>query len=245
MQIPFPTAASPTTEWQHVARNVPGHLLWLIKRFTLPGELLQILDVSVIVLWMAESRRACIEASLRRYSATPLDSVTLAWVDRWIANTRHQGHSVLAPLMDSSDDWDNLFAKTYSGEDLLRLCDPRSRTRLSHHLLCALLYDHGIAALVEGVPSSPGVPDKIHAHMRLILTNTSYKEAYYTSTQLADWAAIERFFYAGLARPKEDEQILYEGHFTGPFHVNILQGGVTECRCLWASHFVTSLRIGV
>ena len=111
--------------------------------------------------------------------------------------------------MDSSDDWDKLAAKTYAGDDLLRLCDPRRRTRLSHHLICALLYDHEFAALVEGVPSSIGVPDKIRAHMRLILTNTRYKEAYYTPTQLAYWAAVERLFYAGLARPKEDEQLLY------------------------------------
>ena len=52
MQIPLPTDDSYTTEWQHVARHAPDHLLWLIKQFTLPGYLLQILDVSGIVLWM-------------------------------------------------------------------------------------------------------------------------------------------------------------------------------------------------
>ncbi|TDH68498.1 hypothetical protein CCR75_005563 [Bremia lactucae] len=29
MQIPFPTADSSTTEWQHAARNAPDYLLWL------------------------------------------------------------------------------------------------------------------------------------------------------------------------------------------------------------------------
>ena len=122
MQIPLPTDDSSTTEWQHVARHAPDHLLWLIKQFTLPGDLLQILDVSGIVLWMTEIRRACVEASLRRYSATPLDTVTKFWVGSLLENTRHHGHSVLAPLMDSSDDWDKLAAKNSAGDDLLRLC---------------------------------------------------------------------------------------------------------------------------
>ena len=43
-QIPLPTADISTPEWLHAVRLAPDHLLWLIKRFMLPGELLQILD---------------------------------------------------------------------------------------------------------------------------------------------------------------------------------------------------------
>ena len=94
-------------------------------------------------------------------------------------------------------------------DDLLRLCDPQRLTRLIHHLLCALLYYHEIAALVDGTPSGSEVPAKIQAHLRLILTNSGYKAAYYATTMLEDWAGIERFFYAGLARPEEMNQTQY------------------------------------
>uniref|UniRef100_A0AAV1V660 Uncharacterized protein n=1 Tax=Peronospora matthiolae TaxID=2874970 RepID=A0AAV1V660_9STRA len=64
-QIPFPLASSSTLEWQRVAGHVPDHLLWLVKRFTFPGELLQILDPSVLVHWMAENRHGCLVDGLR------------------------------------------------------------------------------------------------------------------------------------------------------------------------------------
>ena len=44
-----------------MARLAPDHLLWLVKRFILPGELLRILDGSVVEMWMVDSRRAYIE----------------------------------------------------------------------------------------------------------------------------------------------------------------------------------------
>ena len=94
-------------------------------------------------------------------------------------------------------------------DDLLRLCDPQRLTRLIHHLLCALLYYHEIAALVDGTPSGPEVPAKIQAHLRLILTNSGYKAAYYAPAMLADWAGIEQFFYSGLEHPEEMDQTQY------------------------------------
>ena len=84
-----------------------------------------------------------------------MDGTTQAWVDRWLENMLRPDQYVLAPLLDSSDDWNKLKAKNYAGDDLLRLCDPQSRARFSYHLLCALLYDHEIAALVDGTSSGP------------------------------------------------------------------------------------------
>ena len=54
--------------------------------------------------------------------------------------------------MDSSEDWSKLQERHYAGDNLLKLCDPMRRTRLSHHLLCALLYDHEIATLLDIEP---------------------------------------------------------------------------------------------
>ena len=202
--LPFPNANSSTLEWERVARLAPDHLLWLVKRFVFPGELLQILDTSVFVQWMTESRRDCVVDALQRYSETPMDEQSKSWVLRWLDNARRRpDDTMLAPLIDNMDDWTKLEARSYAGDDLLKLCDPRRRSRLSHHLLCALLYDKEIAALVEGFSSVTRVAGKIRSHFKLIATNAKYKEAYYSSTNLADWAAIESFFYAGLARLEE------------------------------------------
>ena len=49
------------TEWQHEARLSLDHLLWLLNRFTFPGELLKILDDSFVEMRMGEIQKAYIE----------------------------------------------------------------------------------------------------------------------------------------------------------------------------------------
>lgn len=209
-KLPFPTANSSTSEWEKVARLAPDHLLWMVKRFVFPGELLRILDNSVVAQWMTESRRDCVEDALERYSTTPMDRQTQLWVERWLENARRRpDHTMLSPLMDNLDDWKKLEALNYAGDDLLKLCDPRRRSRLSQHLLCALLYDREIAALGDGLSLETNVADKIRSHFQLIATNAGYKAAYYSSSNLADWAALEGFFYDGLARPEENTPLHY------------------------------------
>ncbi|TDH65341.1 hypothetical protein CCR75_006280 [Bremia lactucae] len=83
-QLDFPTANSSTAEWEWVARLAPDHLLWLVKRFVFPGELLQILDNSVVDQWKTESRRDCVEDALQRYNNPPMDQQTKLWVQRWL-----------------------------------------------------------------------------------------------------------------------------------------------------------------
>ena len=142
--------------------------------------------------------------ALQRFSETPMDEQSKSWVLRWIDNERRRpDNTMLAPLIDNMDDWTKLVARFYAGDDLLKRCDPRRRSRLIHPLLCALLYDQKIAALVEGFSLVIRMADKIKSHFNLIATKAKYKEAYYSSTNLADWAAIEGVFYACLARPEE------------------------------------------
>uniref|UniRef100_A0AAV1V8K8 Uncharacterized protein n=1 Tax=Peronospora matthiolae TaxID=2874970 RepID=A0AAV1V8K8_9STRA len=105
--------------------------------------------------------------------------------------------------MDSSDDWGRLREQDYAGDDLLKFCDPQRKAKLSQHLVCALVYDREIAALVEGVPADTRVSEKLRSHFHLLSTNALYRKAYYSSASVADWAAIERFFYSGLTRPAE------------------------------------------
>uniref|UniRef100_A0AAV1UAZ0 Uncharacterized protein n=1 Tax=Peronospora matthiolae TaxID=2874970 RepID=A0AAV1UAZ0_9STRA len=105
--------------------------------------------------------------------------------------------------MDSSDDWGRLREQDYAGDDLLKFCDPQRKAKLSQHLVCALVYDREIAALVEGVPADTRVSEKLRSHIHLLSTNALYRKAYYSSASVADWAAIERFFYSGLTRPAE------------------------------------------
>ncbi|TDH69138.1 hypothetical protein CCR75_003188 [Bremia lactucae] len=47
-QLDFPTANSSTADRERLVRLALDQLLWLVKRFVFPGELLQILDSSVV-----------------------------------------------------------------------------------------------------------------------------------------------------------------------------------------------------
>ena len=82
--IPHPLIAP--RQSGNTLRHAPDHLLWFIKRFLFPGELLQILDAPVILQWMAESRRAYVEDSLRRYREITLDHPAQSWFDLWLEN---------------------------------------------------------------------------------------------------------------------------------------------------------------
>uniref|UniRef100_A0AAV1U8T6 Uncharacterized protein n=1 Tax=Peronospora matthiolae TaxID=2874970 RepID=A0AAV1U8T6_9STRA len=105
LQILFPTASSSTSELQRVASQAPGHLIWLVKRFTIPGELLWILDLSVFVQTTAESRRSFLERRLWQYREQPFIQSTITWLDCCISNTQHRNdYFFLAPLVDSSND---------------------------------------------------------------------------------------------------------------------------------------------
>ncbi|TDH65521.1 hypothetical protein CCR75_005378 [Bremia lactucae] len=122
-QIPFPTVNSQTSEWKRVASLAPDHLLWLVKRFMFPGELLQTLDDTIIETWMSGSRRDCVEDGLQRFREQPLDRPTQLWIDQWVLKTQHRpDHSVLAPLMDNADDWRLLRAPPFQTQSSLAVC---------------------------------------------------------------------------------------------------------------------------
>ena len=104
----------------------------------------------------------------------------------------------VAPVLNG-DDWHKLRELKYAADDILKLCDPCRKVRYSQHLLCALLFEHEIGVLTEGVavPSSPDL--QIRRHLQFLKQNTAYKSAFYQDDrQYVDWRAVESFFYSAL-----------------------------------------------
>ena len=101
-----------------------------------------------------------------------MDHPTQQWLDRWIVAPQHCSHQPqLAPLIDNADDWKLLCAHNYVGDDVLKFCDSQRRSRLSRHLLCALLYDIKIATLVKGIATAKRASDELRSHFKFISTN--------------------------------------------------------------------------
>ena len=152
------------------ARLEPNLLLHHVGRFFFPGELLDSLDDQVIVQWAALWRQECLLSGLQTFQHRTQDPpLTSQWLDQWIARTQwSRNSSQLAPLMDNGDGWSKLRAVHYAKDEILRLCDPQRRVRLSQNLLCAVLFDQEILTLTEDVKQPILPPDKLRCHVRLL-----------------------------------------------------------------------------
>uniref|UniRef100_A0AAV1T278 Endonuclease/exonuclease/phosphatase domain-containing protein n=1 Tax=Peronospora matthiolae TaxID=2874970 RepID=A0AAV1T278_9STRA len=125
---PYPLVYGDSNGCETTARLEPELLLHHLRRFVFPDE---------------------------RVTELP----TGVWLDQWIARSQQRlSPSLLAPLIDNSDDWRKLRGINYAGDDILRLCDPHRRVRMSHHLMCAIVFDNEIFALTGLAESQYALP---------------------------------------------------------------------------------------
>ena len=195
-----PRVDSTTAEWVLTAQQDPIALLHHLRRFVFPCELLASLDVQVLVHLAARWRQDSLLSGLHSFRTKVASASLQDWLGCWIDRaTSTAARSGLSPLLDNGDDWHKLRELKYAADDILKLCDPCRKVRYSQHLLCALLFEHEIGVLTEGVavPSSPDL--QIRRHLQLLKQNTAYKSAFYQDDrQYVDWRAVESFFYSAL-----------------------------------------------
>ena len=182
-----------------------------MRHFVFPDELLASLADSVLVQWTAQWRRECLVFGLQAYRHKVKDPSTILWLNHWIANSEQRhSQSLLAPLIDNADDWRRLREANYAADDILRLCDPKRRLRLSQHLICALVFDWEIFALT-GEGEKPLLPsEQLRCHCRLLRRNSAYQKAYCPSGgPHVDWHQLVRYFATALAPAGQLGQLEY------------------------------------
>uniref|UniRef100_A0AAV1TYE8 Uncharacterized protein n=1 Tax=Peronospora matthiolae TaxID=2874970 RepID=A0AAV1TYE8_9STRA len=206
---PYPIVYGDSNGWEATARLEPELLLHHLRRFVFPDEVLASLSDTGFVQWTALWRQECLLSGLLKFRQRVTELPTGVWVDRWIARSQQRlSPSLLAPLIDNSDDWRKLRGINYAGDDILRLCDPHRRVRMSHHLMCAIVFDNEIFALTGtgGKPVRPA--EQLRCHFRLLRTNSTYKDTYYPDGDAPiDWTALVRYFTTALA-PAEQRFLL-------------------------------------
>uniref|UniRef100_A0AAV1USB4 CCHC-type domain-containing protein n=1 Tax=Peronospora matthiolae TaxID=2874970 RepID=A0AAV1USB4_9STRA len=206
---PYPLVYGDSNGWEATARLEPELLLHHLRRFVFPDEVLASLSDTVFVQWTALWRQECLLSGLLEFRQRVTELPTGVWLDQWIARSQQRlSPSLLAPLIDNSDDWRKLRGINYAGDDVLRLCDPHRRVRMSHHLMCAIVFDNEIFALTGtgGKPVRP--PEQLRCHFRLLRTNSTYKDTYYPDGDAPiDWTALVRYFTTALA-PAEQRFLL-------------------------------------
>ena len=96
----------------------------------------------------------------------------------------------------------------YAADDILRLCDPHRRVRMSNHLICAIVFAEEINALTGNGEKPLRPPEQLRCHLRLLRTNSAYKDAYYPDggTRVG-WSELVRYFTTALA-PVEQQFLL-------------------------------------
>ena len=96
----------------------------------------------------------------------------------------------------------------YAADDILRLGAPHRRVRMSHHLICAIVFAEEIYALTGNGLKPLHPPEQRRCHLRLLRTNSTYKDAYYPSGGFrVGWSALVRYFTTFLA-PVEQQFLL-------------------------------------
>ena len=189
----------------------PVLLLQHVRQFDFPGELSNSLDVQVLVHWSSHWRKECLLAGLQSFRSQVKSHSVQIWLDQWIASTLHRTAMLhLPPLIDNADDWSRLREVKHAADDILKLWDPHSKVRFSQHRLCAILFDHEIAALTEAHSEVSSPAGKIRPHLQLLRKIPAYKaDCYPPDHQQIDWVAVERFFASALTPAEEQRLLLY------------------------------------
>ena len=98
----------------------------------------------------------------------------------------------------------------YAADDILRLCDPHRRVRMSHHLIFAIVFAEEIYALAGTGEKPLRPPEQLGCRLRLMRTNSAYKDAYYLDGgSRVGWTALIRYFTTTLATAEHQCLIEY------------------------------------
>ncbi|KAL3658994.1 hypothetical protein V7S43_015879 [Phytophthora oleae] len=180
-------------------------LLYMVKQFPFPEEVLANLSAKTLISWTAKWRRDCMQSCINAYKRRTSDPATKNGLENWKAKLDRPAPTNLASLIDDNrDDWTQLRERGYGQDAVLQLCDVGNKTRLTQHILCAALYDKEIKVLTgQGETGNNSILGCLRRHLRVLKEDKKYAEAYYAEKQLIDWYRVAANFVNALEHGEE------------------------------------------
>ncbi|KAF1315018.1 Rxlr effector protein, partial [Globisporangium splendens] len=96
-----------------------------------------------------------------------------------------------AALLNSKEDWSTLGKMKYGGLEVLRLCHPTQQEKLSHCIICTVVYEEELQTFRSSNAEDPdNLYEAIEDFCAMLMQTKELKAAFKSGEELSEWSAL-------------------------------------------------------